>query len=44
MEKGLVVLVDNELKLSKHVEEQVSETNRILGVVRTPYSFWTWKA
>ena len=35
-EDGLGVLVDGELKCPKHVQEQVSDANRILGVVHVP--------
>ena len=35
----LGVLVDNKLKFSKHVEEQVSKANRILGLFRRSYQY-----
>ena len=34
-EKDLGVLVDNELKFSRHVEAQVCKVNRILGLIRS---------
>ena len=36
-EKDLGILMDSELKFSKHVEEQVNKANRILGLIRRSY-------
>ena len=38
-EKDLGVMVDNELKFSRHVEEQVAKANKILGLIRRSYQF-----
>ena len=39
VEKDLGVLVDNVLKLSKHVEEQVNKANRTVGLIRRSFQF-----
>ena len=38
-EKDLGVMVDNELKFSRHVEAQVAKANKILGLIRRSYQF-----
>ena len=38
-EKDLGVLIDTELKFSKHVESQVNKANRILGLIRRSYEY-----
>ena len=38
-EKDLGVMVDNELKFSRHVEAQVAKANKILGLIRSSYQF-----
>ena len=39
VEKDLCVLVDTDLKFSKHVEEQVNKANRALGVIGRSFQF-----
>ena len=39
MVKDLGVLVDTDLKFSKHVEEQVNRANRTLGLIRRSFQF-----
>ena len=39
MVKDLGVLVDTDLKFSKHVEEQVNKANRTLGLIRRSFQF-----
>lgn len=38
-ERDLGVIVDSELKFSKHVETQVNKANKILGLIRRSYEF-----
>ena len=38
-EKDLGILVDHELKFSRHVETQVNKANKILGMVRRSYQY-----
>ena len=39
VEKDFDVLVDTDLKFSKHVEEQVNKANRTLGLIRRSFQF-----
>ena len=39
LERDLGVLVDNQLKFSKHISTQVNKANRILGLIRRSYTF-----
>ena len=39
MEKDLGVMVDHELKFSKHIEIQVNKANKILGLIRRSYQY-----
>ena len=39
VEKDLGVLVDQELKFSKHIEVQVNKANKILGLIRRSYQY-----
>jgi ribonuclease P/MRP protein subunit RPP40 len=39
VEKDLGVFVDNQLSFSKHIQEAISKTNRLLGVIRRTYKF-----
>ena len=40
VEKDFDVLVDTDLKFSKHVEEQVNKANRTLGLIRRSFQFF----
>jgi hypothetical protein len=39
MEKYLGVIIDNELKFSKHIEGQVNKANKGLGLIRRSFEF-----
>ena len=39
MEKDLGVLVDNELRFTKHIVAQVNKANKILGLIRRSYEY-----
>ena len=36
-EKDLGVLIDNELKFSKHIRSKVSQANRLIGLIKISF-------